>query len=328
MTCAFRASGKTFVQSLKGLLVVMAVERRYPVFASMLVTWVFTVKSELWDGARGRVQQRGGGGYTLCERCNNNTGAWYGGEYVAWAKQGLERLARIPDRDEHLSFVPFRGRPLRFLKQVIAMFFSVNNEEFADVHPELVKFVLERSTRGLPPKYKVDLVLVRGGLARGAGVYGTTNLQSGRTEIASEVAHCPFALRLVMDDGLAERRGAIEHFAQFGPDEERDVWIYTMVGHIVTKFPGSRLLRRGHRRGHGDVAEVGLELGGRDAGACGGPVLRGELEVAVAGPVGQYVDDVAEVGWKRSSGSAGLRSSGPRVERVVAAILAAEVGSA
>ena len=35
-----------------------------------------------------------------------------------------------------------------------------------------------------------------------------------------------------------ERRGAIEHFAQSGPDEEREVWLYTMAGHITTKFPG------------------------------------------------------------------------------------------
>jgi hypothetical protein len=196
------------------------------------------LKSELWDGARGNVLQRGSGGFTLCERCNSNTGAWYGSEYANWAKQGLERLARIPDREEHLSFVPFRGRPLRFLKQVVTMFFSVNNDEFASLHPELVRFVLDRSARGIPSKYKVELVLVRGGLSRGSGVYGTSNLGTGTTEIASEVAHCPFALRLIMGEVRSERRGAIEHFAQFGPDEEREVWLYTMAGHITTKFPG------------------------------------------------------------------------------------------
>ena len=85
-------------------------------------------KPELWDGRRGEIQQRGSGNYTLCEPCNNKTGSWYGSEYVSWAKRGLERLQRIPPEEDRPFFVPFRGRPLRFLKQVITMFFSVNNE--------------------------------------------------------------------------------------------------------------------------------------------------------------------------------------------------------
>ena len=30
----------------------------------------------------GKYSQRGAGKYTLCERCNNDTGAWYGSDYV------------------------------------------------------------------------------------------------------------------------------------------------------------------------------------------------------------------------------------------------------
>ena len=32
----------------------------------------------------GTVQQKGAGAYTLCERCNNNTGSWYGKHFVSW----------------------------------------------------------------------------------------------------------------------------------------------------------------------------------------------------------------------------------------------------
>jgi hypothetical protein len=194
--------------------------------------------SELWDGKRGQVQQRGSGAYTLCERCNNNTGTWYGAEYVRWSKQGLERLLRIPSTEERPFFVPFRGRPLRFLKQVVAMFFSVNNDSFASLHPELVRFVLNRESTGLPPAYKVDLVLVRGGFARGVGIYGATNLATGATDVASEVAHYPFALKMQFGDGGRQRHGAIEQFARCGFNEEREVWLYTIAGHVVTKYPG------------------------------------------------------------------------------------------
>lgn len=159
-------------------------------------------------------------------------------EYVHWARQGLERLARIPPHEEEPFFVPFRGKPLRFLKQVITMFFSVNGDKFAERHPELVKFVLDRPSTGLPPKYKVDVVLLRGGFARSSGVFGAINTWTGRPEVASEIAHFPFGLRLIFGDVHSERRGAIEHFARLGLDEEREVWLHTVAGHVVTKFPG------------------------------------------------------------------------------------------
>lgn len=65
-----------------------------------------------------------------------------------------------------------------------------------------------------------------------------TDLSKGSTEIASEVAHFPFALRLILGSARGTRRGALEPFAQFGPNEEREVWLHTIAGHVVTKFPG------------------------------------------------------------------------------------------
>ena len=40
-----------------------------------------------WDfsGLKGKVNQRGGGGYYLCSDCNSNTGSWYISEYVKLA---------------------------------------------------------------------------------------------------------------------------------------------------------------------------------------------------------------------------------------------------
>jgi hypothetical protein len=196
------------------------------------------LKPERWDGRRGVAEQRGSGAFTLCERCNNNTGTWYGAEYAAWARQGFERLARIPREEEQPFFIPFRGRPLRFLKQVITMFFSVNGDGFAQRHLELVSLVLDCRSTGLAPSYQVDLVLVRGGFHRSSGLYGTTELATGQTVIASEVAHFPFALRLIVGAAGHDRHGAIEHFAQFGLDDRAEVWLYTIAGHVSTKFPG------------------------------------------------------------------------------------------
>jgi len=118
------------------------------------------------------------------------------------------------------------------------MFLSVNGGQFAGLHPELVKFVLDSRSTDLPRKYKVDLVLVRGGFARNSGVSGNVNTATGSIEVVSEIAHYPFALQLIFGEVHHQRRGAIEQFAQYGLDEKRDVWLYTVAGHVVTKFPG------------------------------------------------------------------------------------------
>ncbi len=46
------------------------------------------------DSLRGRIEQRGSGGYTLCAPCNNNTGAWYGEAFIDWCYQGMDILER------------------------------------------------------------------------------------------------------------------------------------------------------------------------------------------------------------------------------------------
>ncbi len=47
---------------------------------------------------KGKWAQRGAGRYTLCEKCNVNTGVWYGKTYVNWARQAVELLDRSGGR--------------------------------------------------------------------------------------------------------------------------------------------------------------------------------------------------------------------------------------
>lgn len=196
------------------------------------------VRPEPWDGKTGTQVQRGSGANTLCERCNNLTGHWYGDEYVRWAHRALEVMDNIPVDDELAFRLRFRGKPLRFLKQVITMMFSANGPEFASFHPELVAFVLQKSKRYLPPQYAVDLVLVRGSLARSVGVFSLLSTNRNEVTIASEVAHYPFAFQLYFGGPPVGRHGPIEQFGQYTYDEEVEVTLQTIAGHVSTKFPG------------------------------------------------------------------------------------------
>ena len=64
------------------------------------------------------------------------------------------------------------------------------------------------------------------------------NLTSGTSVKGSEIAYFPFAFRLILSDDPIDRRGPIEHFADQGPDDEAEVWLPTVAGHVATKFPG------------------------------------------------------------------------------------------
>jgi hypothetical protein len=49
--------------------------------------------------SRGRIEQRGAGGRTLCERCNNSTGSWHGNELARAALAGARILLETPLRE-------------------------------------------------------------------------------------------------------------------------------------------------------------------------------------------------------------------------------------
>jgi hypothetical protein len=74
------------------------------------------------DNPKGRTQQRGAGAYTLCERCNNLTGHWYGGAFVEMAYQGMQILQRAGKAPT--LYYPFHIFPLRIIKHVICMFMN------------------------------------------------------------------------------------------------------------------------------------------------------------------------------------------------------------
>lgn len=101
---------------------------------------------------KGPIQQRGMGYYTLCEKCNNNTGRWYGNQFVDWCYQGMEMLMRTKGKPSliYLNYL----YPLPILKQIITMLFSVNHDTFRIHNEELVRFILNREEKYLSPKYR------------------------------------------------------------------------------------------------------------------------------------------------------------------------------
>lgn len=117
---------------------------------------------------------RGAGRYSLWGKCNNDTGSWYGAAYVDVARQAMIRLHD-----------PCGMFPLRFLKQIVAMFFSACGPSLQENNPDLVRFVLNREGQRLPLHIRIFLFLhlpTRSTCIRRAGLIGM--------KLAADVSVC------------------------------------------------------------------------------------------------------------------------------------------
>lgn len=95
--------------------------------------------------------------YSLCEKCNNTTGTWYGNAYIDWKKQ----WDLIANSDLTPGIQSIEGKitfnPLRLLKQVVSCFISIDypnhkgdlsrENNLRNMEPKLFDFVLDRAMR-------------------------------------------------------------------------------------------------------------------------------------------------------------------------------------
>ncbi|UKS25003.1 hypothetical protein LOZ80_25840 [Paenibacillus sp. HWE-109] len=161
------------------------------------------------------IQQRGAGNYTLCARCNNSTGAWYVPAYVDLAYQSGHLLARS-EGESSLQF-PFRLYPLRVIKQVIAMFCSVNNSDFIKKYPDLLKFLLNKETKYIDPRINIYAYLTASHFSRQSGV--TAALSGTNLNLYSEIGFAPIGFIMTLESFPPDSRLLdVSYFATYDYD--------------------------------------------------------------------------------------------------------------
>jgi hypothetical protein len=202
----------------------------------------FLAAENLDEMRGGHIQQRGVGAHTLCVQCNNDTGAWYGSAYADWASQAMQII--IGTRGKPTLEYPFNLYPLRVLKQVVCMFFSVNGPAFQARHSDLVRFVLDKESRDFPRDVRIYAFYTFANRMRMAGVSGAvTGLGTSRSQfhIFSEITFPPFGFVLSFE-GLAPPAAVfceISGFSRFSYMDWRDGIIMKLpLMPIFTGFPG------------------------------------------------------------------------------------------
>ncbi len=185
----------------------------------------------------GPAEQGGIGKHTLCGKCNNDTGAWYGGRFVEWCYQGMDILIKAEGRPT-LAYIN-HIYPLEIIKQIATMFFSVNNEKFREAHPDLVKFVLDPRAKGLPPDLRFFVYFCTSSRWRFIGTSGIMRIDRNETIIVSEMNYPPYGYVLTLgsappDDRLLE----ITHFSRCTPGVCRDIPMQIPVLPTHSMYPG------------------------------------------------------------------------------------------
>lgn len=186
---------------------------------------------------RDRYQQHGGGVYSLCEPCNNNTGSWYGCEYVRWAKRIMPIVAQWPASQAVGLFAMTACHPLRLLKQAVTMFLAVGTEGFTDKHPALRRFVLDKTAAHLPPEYEFYMNFYRGPEIRTIPLAGRVKFETGAQDALGEVAFPPMAFVMTFESPPRDIPGRITHFASYRFEQVADVLIPMVVAEGHTIYP-------------------------------------------------------------------------------------------
>ncbi|OHD14902.1 MAG: hypothetical protein A2086_10925 [Spirochaetes bacterium GWD1_27_9] len=170
------------------------------------------------DLKKSKIQQRGAGGYTLCEKCNNNTGKWYGDYFKYFCDNG-KKILELSNNNPNLIYL-YKINPLPILKQIITMFFSINSNKFRQLYKDLVFFVLNKEKKYLPPKYRFFIYYNIEGYIRNSPSYGIFNIETNQSIFGTEINFPPFGYSMTFNSQAPdERLVEITHFSRYSYDE-------------------------------------------------------------------------------------------------------------
>ena len=187
----------------------------------------------------GRINQRGAGGYTLCEKCNNITGSWYGAAYVNFVKAVYPIANRV--RPGELAYFSVRCKPQNVLKQIITMFCSACGPNFAIKKPEVVRYILNCEICPLPQDISVFLAFFdrhSSRATRQSGITGRLSLDAG-SHIYSEISFPPFNIVMTLNSPAPHPRlFEITWFKEFNYGES--AWVNLRLWNLAVNsfFPG------------------------------------------------------------------------------------------
>lgn len=182
---------------------------------------------------KGKVEQGGIGFYSLCKSCNNFLGTTYVPAYQLYINSFIDYAKK--KEFNSFEFTMHEFTPLKVLKQIVSMFFSINGEAFSENYRDLAEFILSPISKNLPERFRVFNYINTEGQLRNLGVMALGNLTSSCLIVASEITFPPMGYILTIDfKGQLPFHQEITSFAQYDLDEKVnfDFKIYRLPTHL------------------------------------------------------------------------------------------------
>lgn len=152
------------------------------------------------DQAAYTISQRGLGEYCLCEKCNNDTGAWYGVHYKRFIDALMFVYINMKKQNKDVISVELKDmRPLPIIKQIFAMFCDINHA-LADNDTSIREFLLNKESNVIDrKKYRLFMYVMKGDFEKTVGFTAQIRLGQPLPLMLSEIATIPVGFILYKD---------------------------------------------------------------------------------------------------------------------------------
>jgi hypothetical protein len=208
-----------------------------------LIKTITEPNREPWnfEGLKYRQQQKGSGGYYLCESCNSKTGKWYVPFYLDFL-YGFRSVLKLPElkAEEILQVSAKSFRPLAVFKQIMTMFCDINH--FCPSDEKLKAFLLDKNCTEFDcNKYRIFMYVFAGGIQR---IHSIAGMLIGNVGLLlSEIVSPPLGFVLYID--LPERLPPyiqlpgceITEFCHYNYDDVRDASFILPIHECNIYFP-------------------------------------------------------------------------------------------
>ena len=192
-----------------------------------------------WDrnGIKYKINQKGLGGYTLCDRCNNITGSYYGEEYAKWVFTFMDFIFK--NHDEYLkgNYVKIKlGKlfPGRFIRQLLSIITS-NFPTFTQEYPYVKELILDKNYNYLDePGFKIYMYLLKYPFYYLSGPMYV--VYENRTKRVDEIDVFPFGF-IISFSNEKEKELDITNFINYGYNDQADVELIINIHEKNTIYP-------------------------------------------------------------------------------------------
>lgn len=197
--------------------------------------YLFEERSYLYG--KKKKSNKGFGGYTLCESCNNNTGDWYARDFGDFAHQGMQAIQNL-NAPSYNIVGRYDIKPLNVLKQIVTMFMSADKSGHLQSQKDLVDYILNKDSQLLPDRYKVFIYSTLSSTKRFLGYSSVYDPQLG-IQNWSEINFQPFGYLLAEESGPAHKDMVeISIFNRFKYNEQKEVFLITPYLNVVSPIIG------------------------------------------------------------------------------------------